>query len=486
MERCVIYARVSTKEQAEEGYSLAAQMKACEGFARAQKLFVAERFTEAAGAGKVGHRPQFMAMLAYLDAHTEVRTVVVHKLDRLARNFMDPEELKERGVRVRYVEGDMPDTPEGELMEDVGRSFSKYYLANLSREVRKGMDEKVIQGGWPHLAPLGYLNDKNTRSVVVDESKAGLVRHAFERYASGSVSLDDLADELYSMGLRSRRGNRIRPEALRNILQNPFYCGLMLQKGVLHKGAHEPLVSSELFEKVKDAFEPNRHKHQHQAHIYTLRDFLYCEECGCKVTAGTHKGHVYYRCTHGKGRGSCSQNAYVREEQLAEQVEFILSRIELDPELAEALAVEAEVLEEQRVSQQGERVASVSRALEANARRSSKLLDALLDGAIAQEVYQAKENELTSERATLELRLAELQASASPTTSKVRDLLAFATGARVAFTEGDQAAQRMVLERVLCNATVQDGRIASYQYKRPFGVLTKDASGALEHSWWAI
>ncbi len=129
-------------------------------------------------------------MLAFLASHPEVRIVVAHKLDRLYRNFADQVALEEElGVRARYVLGDMPDTPQGELLRDVQLSVAKFYLGNLREEVKKGMDEKVAQGGWPHQAPLGYLNDRRRAPSSPTRSRAPLVAFAFERYASGAVSI---------------------------------------------------------------------------------------------------------------------------------------------------------------------------------------------------------------------------------------------------------------------------------------------------------
>jgi DNA invertase Pin-like site-specific DNA recombinase len=157
---CAIYARVSTKEQQAEGYSIPAQLKGIRAFCAEQGLHIAAEFVEAGSAGKAG-RSQFGAMLRYFEEHGDVRIVVAHKLDRLYRNTKDPILLEEdRGVRARYVIGDCPNTPQGELVRDVNLSVAKFYLNNLREEVRKGMDEKVAQGGYPHWAPVGYRNDK--------------------------------------------------------------------------------------------------------------------------------------------------------------------------------------------------------------------------------------------------------------------------------------------------------------------------------------
>ena len=103
-----------------------------------------------------------------------------------------------------------------------------------------------------------------------------------------------------------------------------------------------PWISSTETQKM---FEPNRNGNKEQKHLFALRDFLYCAECGCKITAELQRGHVYYRCTHGKGRDLCHEKAYTREERLLEQVESILASIQLGEDLIEALRKEAEKID---------------------------------------------------------------------------------------------------------------------------------------------
>lgn len=255
MQPCVIYARVSTKEQQTEGYSIPAQLKAIRAFCEAQGLSPVSEFVEAESAGKAG-RKRFGEMVSYLTEHTDVTVVVAHKLDRLYRNFRDQITLEDLGITARYVVGDIPDTPQGELLRDVNLSVAKFYLGNLREEVKKGMDEKVAQGGWPHKAPTGYLNDKNTRTLIIDPERAPLVRVAFERYATATISLLDLARELSGLGLKTRSGRPISSSMLHQMLKNPIYTGRIRHKGRIFAGNHEPLVSDALFEAVQEAFTP--------------------------------------------------------------------------------------------------------------------------------------------------------------------------------------------------------------------------------------
>jgi site-specific DNA recombinase len=456
MDRCVIYARVSTKEQQDEGYSIPAQLKAIRVFCAAQGLTPCAEFIEAESAGKAG-RKRFTQMVDFLKADSTVRVVVAHKLDRLYRNFTDQVLLEEViGARARY---------------------------NLAEEVRKGMDEKVLQGGWPHRAPLGYLNDRDTRTIVADPLTAPSVRFAFERYASGVVSLQQLVDELAGRGLTQSSGRKLGVSHLHHLLSNPIYCGRIRHKGRIFPGAHEPLITPALFETVQETLSGKRNGTKSRR-VFALRGVMYCAECGCLITAGVHKGHVYYRCT--QGRGSCSNRAYTREEVLASQIDELLSRIELSPELIDALVADAALLEAERGSSTDSERTSLEAAITANAARQDKLLSAYLDDAVPVDAYRVKAETLAQEQRTLELRLAELSDTRQSASALVAERARLAGGARLRFAGGTDEEKREVVSAVLCNLTVQDGRIASYQYKRPFGVLQKDSKGAFSHSWWAI
>ena len=482
---CVIYARVSTKEQQDAGYSIPAQLKAIRAFCELQKLSPVAEFIEAESAGKAG-RKRFTEMVAYLTANRHVTVVVAHKLDRLYRNFRDPITLEDLGVRARCVVDDTPDTPQGELMRNVSTSFSKFYLGNLREEVRKGMDEKVAQGGWPHLAPTGYRNDKETRTIVVISEVAPLVRFAFERYASGQVSLLTLSEELYAKGFRSRSGNKMGASALHLLLKNPIYCGSIRYKGVEYPGTHEPIITRELFDAVSVVFEPNRNSSKTAKHTFALRDYLVCSECGCKITAENQKGHVYYRCTHGKGREVCSQRKYTREELLMQQVEEILRSIEITPDIVEMLVADSRALDTEERVNGGAEVKRLSRAVTELDSKASRLLDGYLEGVVPAAAYRTKVDEIAVERGAFEQQLRKLSEGVCDKTAQVEALATTAATARLRFNEADTEGKRKVLSGVLLNADLNNGDIVSYQLKRPFECLLRDPKGAFNHPWWAI
>lgn len=481
MTKCLVYARVSTAEQRDEGYSIPAQLKAIREYCSREGLEIVREFQEAESASKTG-RAQFGKMLELFRADQDLKVVVVHKLDRLSRNPEDMVALDNLEIRVDSVCEAFPDSPNGLFLRDILAALARNYSENLRHEVVKGQREKVAQGGWLTRAPVGYRNDTAARKLVLDPEQAPLVRSAFELYAGGLVSLDDLAATMHARGLRMRKQKSVHRSVIHKMLRNRVYCGMVEYRGEIFPGIHTPIVSVDLFQRVQDVMDGNRigRNNSGEKHSFALRDFITCGECGCKITAGKHKTYVYYHCTHGKG--VCSQG-YVREEALVAQVESILSKIAIPDSIVRALMAEAALADELADTQARKERKNIARQLERMNERKSALMDHLLDGTVDRESYAIKARELDEEKTTLELRQRELELQASNTFLQVERLVELGAGAAFVFQNGSLEQRRDVLANVLFNLVLKDADIVSYQYKRPFNVLEMDAKGAFLCAW---
>jgi len=137
------------------------------------------------------------------------------------------------------------------------RRFAPPYTGKLARRARrgspkKGLRQKVKRGEYPSVAPIGYINDVRTKSIVVDRKKAKILKAAFEFYATGNARLEDVSDFLAQRGIISRGGKRIHKTRAIFILSNPFYCGLFRYAGEIYEGKHEPIIAKKLFDKVQE------------------------------------------------------------------------------------------------------------------------------------------------------------------------------------------------------------------------------------------
>jgi DNA invertase Pin-like site-specific DNA recombinase len=260
--RAVIYLRVSTKEQAEmggeaEGFSIPAQRAACRRKADSLGAVVEQEFVDRGESAKTANRPELTNMLRHL-REQPTDYVIVHKVDRLARNRADDVvitmEIKRSGAALVSCTENIDETPSGLLLHGIMSSIAEFYSRNLATEVAKGMNQKAQGGGTTYLAPIGYVNThalqngREVRTVELDPERAPLVQWAFASYASGEWTLRRLLEALTERGLTRRAGPHrpARPlamSALHAMLCNSYYTGLVTYRGVSYPGKHEALIS---------------------------------------------------------------------------------------------------------------------------------------------------------------------------------------------------------------------------------------------------
>jgi site-specific DNA recombinase len=311
--RAVIYLRVSTAEQAHsadsaEGYSIPAQREACTRKASDLDAEVVTEFADRGESARSAARPELQRMLALLAEHKDIDYVIVHKVDRLARNRADDVQIQlaiERaGARLVSVSESVDDTPSGRLVRNIMADLAEFYSANLATEILKGSTQKARLGGTPFKAPLGYVNvrffdesGREVRTVQVDDERAPFVRRAFRLYATGEYSLRRLYDLLTAEGMTTRpTPNRpAKPLTLSKfaeLLRNRYYLGLVSYRGVEHSGKHPALIEAELFERVQTILnERNQHVIKPRRHHHYLRGLLTCGRCGARLQYTTGRGN---------------------------------------------------------------------------------------------------------------------------------------------------------------------------------------------------
>ena len=262
MKSCFGYVRVSTLKQG-EGVSLEAQRDAIEQFAVRNNIKITKWFEEKVTAAKVG-RPLFDQMVKALKAGNAAG-VVFHKIDRSARNFGDwarVGDLSESGIDVHFAAESLDfNSRGGRLTADIQAVIAADYIRNLREEAIKGMKGRLKQGLYPFKAPLGYLDNGKGKVKTIDPERGELVREMFKLYASGEFSLHSLVPEMARRGLRSSKGKPLVKTSIEQMLKNRFYIGQMLTRsGQIYRGKHEPLISAELFMKVRDIREGRDNK----------------------------------------------------------------------------------------------------------------------------------------------------------------------------------------------------------------------------------
>ena len=304
--------------------------------------------------------------------------------------------FRRRGVALVSVTENVEETASGRLVEGIHALMAEFYSANLASEIKKGLNQKVKLGGFPHGAPLGYVNlrevvgRRQVARIVPDAERAPLITDAFEGYVTGEWTLQRLAGELAHQGL-TNRGQRGKPAApitwqgLAKILANPVYIGVAEWNGVQYPGTHEPLVAPEVFRRVQELLAARAARGtRERKHPHYLKGLLHRGVCGRRLSIQHSKGrYTYFFCLGQKNDplGTCRE-PYVAADDLEAQVEDLYRRIQLPESWAERLREEmAAEIEERQTADAAQRALLTDRLAKAENERR-KLLDAYYGGAI--------------------------------------------------------------------------------------------------------
>ena len=492
--RCVIYLRVSTREQAakgetEEGFSIPAQREACTRHIRDAGWALVDEYADRGESARTADRPALKALLARIAEDRDVDAVVVHKLDRLARNMEDHIAiralLRKRGVTLISVTENLEETASGRLVEGIHALMAEFYSANLASEIRKGMTQKAKQGGFPHTAPLGYRNTREViagRSVariVPDPDRAPLITAAFGLYATGDFTLQTLADELAHRGLtnRGRAGTPPKPiswQGLAKILANPVYIGVVEWGGVQHAGSHTPLVDPDTFRRVRELLAARSVRGtRERKHPHYLKGLLYCGVCGRRLSIQLSKGrYVYFYCLGQKNdpAGTCRE-PYVAADRIETQLEHLYTRIQLPPAWLDRLrqAMTAEALQREH-RDAGQREFHTRQLARAQTQRR-KLLDAYYAGAIDVPTLKREQDRIGADITAAQDKLADLDANHAESQQILDLAMQLATRCGQAYRKADEPTRRLFNQAIIEAIQIKDGRIANTTYRAPFDGL---------------
>ena len=487
--RAVSYIRVSTREQAqrggsEEGFSLPAQREANKRKAQSMGALVVKEFADRGESARSANRPELQKMLAYLKEDGGIDYVIVHKLDRLARNRADDVEInrafEEAGVRLVSTSENIDQTPGGMLLHGIMSSIAEFYSRNLANEVIKGMGEKARNGGTLGKAPLGYMNvrarDENgreIRTVELDQQRAPLLRLAFSEYATGNWTVSQLAKHLAGLGLDvpatpSKPARPITKGRLHTLLRHPYYKGVVQFQGVEYAGKHEPLVDEETWQTVQAVLGSHRSGERERMHNHFLKSTVVCGQCGSRLLVQNTKNgkgvlYPYFICARRQRLHDCSFKTVLIEvvEAQMQEVYRQLFVSEADrQEIERYLLAELGRIEGEK--DRSVRSLTVRRTNLEDERR--RLLQAHYAGAVPLELLKEEQDRLGRELAGIQRQLDAYQADAKLVRAHVEQALDLLEDCyRLYMAAPDHLRKQLnqvFFERVLVNPAVdEDGRV---------------------------
>ena len=411
MIKYIAYCRKSTDEPDRQILSIEAQVAELKEFALREKLEIVEWITESKTAKKPG-RYEFARMLRLLDSGVAQGIVSWHA-DRLARNSIDGGQIVYMLDTGKLLDLKFPsfwfeNTPQGKFMLSIAFGQSKYYVDNLSENVKRGNRQKLRMGNWPNKAPFGYLNDSGTKTILVDKKRALYVTKVFKQFATGGYTYVDIGKYLTDHSIRNSSGTTLHLDKVKRILTDPFYYGVMRFNGELYEGKHQPIISKKLFDVCQLAISKHSRKQKIVKHSFDYLGLAKCGECGASITAEKHHKHyrrtnrdveyVYYRCS--KKRGVCSQK-YVEQASLVPQLRKIVGRASLSPFAANKFNEWAQHDAEAEQAKSTEEITTLKQQLAKTTEQLDRLLEGYLDKVISSAEYMEKKNKLVEYRATL-------------------------------------------------------------------------------------
>ncbi|MBD5155666.1 MAG: recombinase family protein [Oscillibacter sp.] len=316
--KAVIYARFSSDRQREE--SIEGQLRECHEYARSNGIAVINEYVDRAlsASKETEKRLDFLRMIR--DSGKGLFDIVlVWKLDRFARNRYDSAHykaaLKKNGVKVVSATEHITDGPEGIILESMLEGMAEYYSAELSEKIHRGQKDNALKGlNNGGSVPLGYVLNKQTQRLEIDDMTAPIVEEIFRRYAGGDT-IREIRDDLNARGIRTKKGQPFRYSSFSALLKNRKYIGEYRYQDVVIPNGLPAIVSEDIFNRVQAKLEKNKQTPAAAKALerYLLTTKLFCGECGKMMTgeSGTSgtKGRIYryYKCYGSRQKSKCKK-----------------------------------------------------------------------------------------------------------------------------------------------------------------------------------
>jgi len=407
--KAVIYARYSSHNQREE--SIEGQIRECQDFAARNGFVVIGEYIDRALSGKTDDREDFQRMIKDSEkGHFDA--VLMYTMDRFARNRYDSAmykaKLKKNGVKIYYAKQAIPEGAEGIILESVLEGMAEYYSENLSRNVRRGMNENALQCKVNGGVCLGYRKSKDSK-YEIDPVGSKIVQDIFEKYATG-MSATQIVKYCNDRGYKTAHGKSFTRNSLRTILQNKKYIGIYEYDGTVIEDGIPPILSRELFDRVQGML---RHNYTARAKTKAKEDYLlttkvFCGHCGSNMIgeSGTSRHgttYHYYKCGNRKRGHDCLKKTEKKDLLERIVVQHTVEKVLTDANI-KMIATNAMALIEKEAADNTLRIA-YEKELKDVQKRIGNLLD-LMEQGISTESTRGRLLELESRKNDLERNIA--------------------------------------------------------------------------------
>ena len=335
MRTAVIYARYSSDSQTEQ--SIEGQLRVCQQYAKNNDIVIVGTYIDRAMTGTNDLRPDFQRMIK--DSNKKQWDyVIVYKLDRFSRNKYETtihkHTLSNNGVKVVSAMENIPDTPEGIILESLLEGMNQYYSAELSQKVHRGLNESYIKGNFTGGNQI-YGYDVVDKKNVINDDEAAVVREIFTKFAQGYTGVD-IAKNLQTRGIRTKKGKYITDKAIYKIIQNTKYVGKVKHGETVYTNIYPAIIDEQTWQKVQNIRNAYKHAHcrKQDKYNYILSGKLICGYCKHKMIGESGKEinkvikYRYYSClTKRRRKKEKCELEIIKKEQLEKEIMDITWRV---------------------------------------------------------------------------------------------------------------------------------------------------------------
>lgn len=406
----VIMARVSTKGQEDEGFSLESQVKLLSTYCSNNTLTVLKTFKIAESASKSEQRKTFKEAMLFIEKK-HVKNLIVEKVDRHVRNLHDAVETHnwltaDEERKVHFVKDSIVLHKNSRSQEWLNWGMrvvlAKNYIDNLREEAMKGWAEKLAQGWMPAPPPPGYMTVVREGKRIHDFNPATYksMQRIFQLMLEPHQTTETIRHKMTEFGIVTSKGRTFSKSHAHRILTNPFYIGVIQFDGKEYPGKQPHLISEELFNAVQAKMSRKRPT-KYRKHNPILKGILVCEHCEKNVTWQLQKGRLYGSCQ--RKLEACKKQSFIREDAVLELIQGKLDDLICpSPEVVSWLTTLLRQDFKLSVNNFEEAQKALDERIERIKRMDDTLYDDKLAGLISSERYLAKHESFISEINTLQ------------------------------------------------------------------------------------
>ena len=482
-----IYARKSTDSEDRQVRSIGDQLSELRELASKENIEVVDVLVEKQTA-KIPGRPIFSEMLKRIEQGEAMGILAWHP-DRLARNSVDGGQiiyLVDTGViqEMKFPTFWFDPTPQGKFMLSIAFGQSKYYVDNLSENIKRGHRQKLKNGIWPQKAPLGYLNDTEKKIIYIDKEKSPFIKKTFEAYASGNHTLKNLRKIINGLGLVGKKGKMLSVSNYQNMLKNPIYYGVIRYNGELYNGKHNPIITKKLFDEVQEVMtRKSKPRKDEKMKFFLYRGFFKCGECGFTITADkkikkSGKEYIYYYCTKKNPHHKCKQNIFTKEEKISSQIKTELQKVSLPDDCSDWMIKELKKEKIQSNQSSDFFAQKVKKELSKLDEKLEKLMTAYLENVLSLAEYQESKNILVNQKQILKDKISSFERKSNNRFELAINFIKTSKQAKIIALQKNPERIRDFLKKIGSNFQIQNQNI-SFSPRGAWQIVAKSGLGAL-------